>query len=831
MKSNRETKRKSLGHRRGTAMIVVVLCLVPLVGFVALSVDVGLLATARTQCQDAADGAALAGARTLNGDFAGGNNYSLVDSTARDTTSTKSILSSTLTAGQVNVEIGRYSYNTTNQRFEGQFPGPSSDNWTMVRATITADVNNRMGFSKVFGGTIPNVTATSTAVHRPRDVAIILDYSGSMRFASLAATPTSGTRTASNNGDSVVPTFGHYSSSSAGLVQSSFTTPYIEANITHMTSDGRAPIVQDFYQDSSGTTAFTAQTSAYGTTPGGDNFLKQNKNTGASFAATPAELMNISAGSVSNSTRDATFETSGYTAYSMASTFNGYTLGPGYWGKTFWVWPPDPRSTCDWRKLYFTYPGSSTPMDDNSLLWNSSGNWRAPSSSTYAINYTAILAWIKSGTNPFPNQLRSGRIQYYSAIPDTIDTSTFPPTNVNQRFWKEYIDYCLGLCQTGSSSWTVFGGSSGISGYGADFTWGTIRVTAKSSLSGSPKPYMHYNDNPKRPKTNFWFGPLSMVDFLGNYNAWGQVSPYGSRYAWWPGTCHESPMYGCKLGIRAALTDMSNNHPNDLASMIMFSVPAIDAANSGAGRFNRVRVGLSRDFSTMNEYLWYPPSTVGNSSATVTPYDSNNLEAPRAYGGTCYSMPLMLAFNQFSGNSSLKTFNPGAPSGDAGGNGRRGAQKIIIFETDGAPNTSGTATFVNNGAHQSYYRVRYNSSSPGSSDFPTGIGGYPDNDTVVVNEISAVCTKLAALESAGGYSTASKPLLIHCIGFGPEFDPSGPHYTVNKATLNTMQTIGSVTDNMPSYKTVYGSEATVIANLQQAFTQILQSGVQVSLIH
>jgi hypothetical protein len=35
---------------------------------------------------------------------------------------------------------------------------------------------------------------------------------------------------------------------------------------------------------------------------------------------------------------------------------------------------------------------------------------------------------------------------------------------------------------------------------------------------------------------------------------------------------------------------------------------------------------------------------------------------------------------------------------------------------------------------------------------------------------------------------------------------------------------------MPSYKVVYGSESTVITDLQQAFTQILQSGVQVSLI-
>ena len=54
--------------------------------------------------------------------------------------------------------------------------------------------------------------------------------------------------------------------------------------------------------------------------------------------------------------------------------------------------------------------------------------------------------------------------------------------------------------------------------------------------------------------------------------------------------------------------------------------------------------------------------------------------------------------------------------------------------------------------------------------------------------------------------------------------------SANTATLNQMQTIGNVTDGMPSYKIIYGDQRTVVSNLQQAFTKILQSGVQVSLI-
>jgi hypothetical protein len=339
---------------------------------------------------------------------------------------------------------------------------------------------------------------------------------------------------------------------------------------------------------------------------------------------------------------------------------------------------------------------------------------------------------------------------------------------------------------------------------------------------------MYYKDNPLRPRMHFWFGPLSFVDFIGNYNMWYEVTPNCSRYCWWPGTCHEAPLYACKLGIRAALTDINNNHPNDLVSLAMFSVPM--ASYGDGGRFNRVRVGLSNNYSDMSDSLWYPPATVTGTASTVTPYDSDNLEIPRAMGGTCYSMGLMLAYNQFSGNNSLLTYNPGATSGDAGGNGRKGAQKIIIFETDGAPNTTASATLTNGGPYNSYYQVRYNSSNPSSSDFPKSINGYNDNDSTVTSQIYSLCTQICASDTASppGYSSSTKKALVHCIGFGPQF--SGSSAAANIATLNEMQTLGNVTDGMPSYKIIYGDQSAVTSGLQQAFTQILQTGVQVSLI-
>src|SRR5437762_8736246 len=52
--------------RPGTVLPTLGVCLISLFGFVALAVDLGMLAVSRTQCQNAADVAALVGARNLN---------------------------------------------------------------------------------------------------------------------------------------------------------------------------------------------------------------------------------------------------------------------------------------------------------------------------------------------------------------------------------------------------------------------------------------------------------------------------------------------------------------------------------------------------------------------------------------------------------------------------------------------------------------------------------------------------------------------------------------------------------------------------------------------
>ncbi len=61
MKSSKRTNRSK--RRNGVVLVLVLVLLITLMTFVALAVDLGMLAVARTQCQDAADSAAMAGAR------------------------------------------------------------------------------------------------------------------------------------------------------------------------------------------------------------------------------------------------------------------------------------------------------------------------------------------------------------------------------------------------------------------------------------------------------------------------------------------------------------------------------------------------------------------------------------------------------------------------------------------------------------------------------------------------------------------------------------------------------------------------------------------------
>jgi hypothetical protein len=501
---------------------------------------------------------------------------------------------------------------------------------------------------------------------------------------------------------------------------------------------------------------------------------------------------------------------------------------------------------------------------------------------TYQINYDAILYWIKNNpNNPFPAQLRAGGILYYSSIPTHIDTTTFPLPTTTQaqcdaRFWKEYIDEVLGVQQTGFSStngatYAVYSNIAGRTGYGDYFTWPgkkTAIYTSGRGLEGLSSPvsgpttgwnntfnpasssfdsrYLDYRDNPVRPRLEFWFGPMTFVDFVSNINR---------GRAWLPGTCHEAPMWQCKRGVVAALNDIKFNHPNDLVTLIAFSQPTGYSPSLGsnllAGTYNTVRSPLGRNYNAMTNALYFP-TYVSQTTNEITPYDPNNSDVPRAIGGTCPAMGLMLAYNQYSrGSTSTDLLNfagTPAPPGQAGGLGRAGAQKLVILETDGVASStvyapgSMNSIFQDNGPYKSYFKVRYDTLGSNKNEYPPYIAnGYAagtNGSNEAANQAIEVATRLCASDqgSNSGYTTSRKPVRIHCMAFGSLFNsPMGANGQTALNLLQQLQTIGGVqsdpTTPLDPSKIITGTSQQRISNMQTAFSNIMQDGYSVTLIN
>src|SRR4051812_40472811 len=177
-------KRNEPRHPGSTLPMLAVL-LIALFTFVALAVDIGMLAVARTECQAAADVAALAGTRTLNNKPGStDNNRANAITQAKAAVTSNYLMDSTFTSAQVQSAVaGVYSYDSTTQTFSVSYPSspPNGQSWTAMKVTV--GVQQPMFFAKVLGFSAMPTGATATAVYRPRDVAFVLDMTSSMSYA------------------------------------------------------------------------------------------------------------------------------------------------------------------------------------------------------------------------------------------------------------------------------------------------------------------------------------------------------------------------------------------------------------------------------------------------------------------------------------------------------------------------------------------------------------------------------------------------------------------------------------------------------------------------
>jgi hypothetical protein len=838
---NREGKARRQ-PRRGALLPLVALSLIALLGFVALAIDIGMLLVAKTQVQNVADAAAMTGARTIDGSSNG--NTAVATTNAQQTGAENLVLGTAVAASDMTITHGAYHYDPTQRLFIPQFPPQAPDSYSLTKVSITT--SRPSGFARVLGMQSLTVAATAIAAHRPRDICMVLDYSGSMNNESdlWVVEPEYGSTNynTSNNTDPVYPQFGPYAPSfspQATLLCTSSDARVGRCNVSQAALGVQA-MVGDYWQSARGA---SPRVSAFNlppatvtvTSPGGDTYL--NKKNTSTTALTWSEITG------STSTAFAGYQT--YTG----KAFNGWTQGPGYWGKTFWIWPPDP--TTDWRKKYFFLSDGVTPLNDNTKLFNPAGGVLDPPGN-YVINYKAILAWISANcvqatttdTKPFPSMLRAGRILYYSAIPTDVPAAAYNHTQANssipdqsQRFWKEYIDYVLGVWR--SPMGTITHPPAPACSIGPDFVPGgsgaaPIQVTGPDKLDPSGKKYIDAKDNPMRPRHAFWFGPMTMIQFLQDTGKF-------------PGTAHDISMYSAKLGIQSALLDIQNNHPNDQVALIMFSRPVINANGSGGsadpagiGQFTQAVFGLTKNYPNLTNGLYFPPNS---SSADVKLFDSNWQNTPSAHGdwnaNTATNFGFMLAYNELSGTS----YSTGL-----GGNGRYGASRLVILETDGMANVACGANFTQNvtsGVNNSYYKVNPSTDSIWQ-DNPSAAPGAPTYSSsgagqAACNTATKLCALTTDLTVGPGFATPSKPVLLHCIVFGAVFEPvsSPPTQQGQAFTLcQTLSTIGktgfpsSVNDTTSPYyyKIVIGTQTQRQSGMTQAFLNILDSDVPVSLV-
>jgi hypothetical protein len=390
---------------------------------------------------------------------------------------------------------------------------------------------------------------------------------------------------------------------------------------------------------------------------------------------------------------------------------------------------------------------------------------------------------------------------------------------VDQQFWKEYIDWVLGVYMDPTG--TVQNIGSPTCSIGPDFTPGSgtaIQIKGPDYVYKSGyAAFIDPNDNPKRPRQRMWFGPMTMIQFMSDTGLL-------------PGTTHDISMVVAKLGVAGALQDIQNNHPNDLVSLCMFSRPPFSGEDAAVGQFPYACNNLGGSYSSMINSLWYPPNS---SSADVRPWDSNDKLTPRAHGdydcNTTTDYGLMLAYNQFSGSSNLQNATAGGQSVAAGGFGRVGAQKVVILETDGMVNQATSATFNNVGSYNSYYNL-----PPLATVSASGSAA----DASALSVATRICALTTDAVNGPGFATPQQPVLIYCIAFGAIFEPtaSGSEQTSAVTFLQSLATIGGTTfpssSSDPNYGYLWciGTLSQRQTKLQQAFINIMDQTESIILV-
>lgn len=160
-------------QRKGATLLLAVFLMVAMLGMVAFAVDVGYIALVRTQLQVAADSSAMAAASAL------GLPPEEIFATAQQFAGYHLAGGKAVQLQSADVECG--TWDVASRQFT-----PSGSQGNAVRVTARRDAsaggNASLFFGRIFNQLSFRSEASAVAMANPRDIAFVIDLSGSMNF-------------------------------------------------------------------------------------------------------------------------------------------------------------------------------------------------------------------------------------------------------------------------------------------------------------------------------------------------------------------------------------------------------------------------------------------------------------------------------------------------------------------------------------------------------------------------------------------------------------------------------------------------------------------------
>ncbi|MCC9605946.1 VWA domain-containing protein [Blastopirellula sp. JC732] len=173
-------KKRNANRRRGAILILVAVLLPVILWMAAFCVDVAYMQLTRTELRIATDAAARAGARTLSLE----QDASLAHAAAIEYAAKNNVAGNTLTLADSDVEIGLSVRVDDEGRFEFSDGGTllNSVHVTGRRTLDSPDGAVRLYLTPIFGHEFFQPATDATASQIDRDIALVVDRSGSMTF-------------------------------------------------------------------------------------------------------------------------------------------------------------------------------------------------------------------------------------------------------------------------------------------------------------------------------------------------------------------------------------------------------------------------------------------------------------------------------------------------------------------------------------------------------------------------------------------------------------------------------------------------------------------------